>query len=133
MPDSNILLDFMIHRLKGVLANLVVYPENMRANLESSRGWCVPGPVVGPGEQGPEPGRGLPPDPAGRHAGLGGRAGHLKERVLADPEIGKYLSTAELEELFDLKHHLRHVDELFQEGFRRIDKSLGVTMIRASA
>ncbi len=43
--------------------------------------------------------------------------GTFKERVLADPEIGKYLSTAELEELFDLKHHLRHVDELFKRVF----------------
>ena len=45
------------------------------------------------------------------------QGGTFKERVLADPEIGKYLSTAELEELFDLKHHLRHVDELFQRVF----------------
>ncbi len=117
IPDSNILLDFMMHRLKGVLANLVVYPENMRANLESSRGL-----VFSQGLLLALVNQGLTRDGAYR---LTQRAamqvweegGTFKERVLADPEIGKYLSTAELEELFDLKHHLRHVDELFRRVF----------------
>ena len=117
IPDSNILLDFMMHRLKGVLANLVVYPENMRANLESSRGL-----VFSQGLLLALVNKGLTRDGAYR---LTQRAamqvweegGTFKERVLADPEIGKYLSTAELEELFDLKHHLRHVDELFRRVF----------------
>ena len=43
--------------------------------------------------------------------------GTFKERVLADPEIGKHLSQDELQKLFDLKHHLRHVDELFRRVF----------------
>jgi adenylosuccinate lyase len=42
--------------------------------------------------------------------------GTFRERVLADPEIGKHLSRGELEKLFDLKHHLRQVDELFRPG-----------------
>jgi adenylosuccinate lyase len=117
IPDSNILLDFMMHRLKGVLANLVVYPDNMKANLESSRGL-----VFSQGLLLALVNQGLTRDGAYR---LTQRAamqvweegGTFKERVLADPEIGKYLSTAELEELFDLKHHLRHVDELFRRVF----------------
>jgi adenylosuccinate lyase len=117
IPDSNILLDFMMHRLKGVLANLVVHPENMKKNLESSRGL-----VFSQGLLLALVHRGLTRDAAYR---LTQRAamqvweegGTFKERVLADPEIGKLLSGTELEELFDLKHHLRHVDELFRRVF----------------
>ncbi len=73
VPDSTILLDFMMPRLKGVLANLVVYPENMTDQPRVQPGAGVlPGAAPGPGEPGPDPGRGLPPDPADRHAGLGG-------------------------------------------------------------
>ena len=117
IPDSNILLDFMMHRLKGVLANLVVYPENMRANLESSRGL-----VFSQGLLLALVNQGLTRDGAYRLTQrvamqVWEEGGTFKERVLADPEIGKYLSRAELEELFDLKHHLRHVDELFRRVF----------------
>jgi len=117
IPDSNILLDFMIHRLKGVLANLMVYPENMLANLEASRGLVFSQSLLLALVN-----KGLSRDAAYR---LTQRAamqvweegGTFKERVLADPDIGQYLSPAELQELFDLKHHLRHVDELFRRVF----------------
>ncbi len=36
LPDSTILLDFMIHRLNGVLAGLQVYPENMKRNMSKT-------------------------------------------------------------------------------------------------
>ncbi len=117
IPDSNILLDFMIHRLKGVLHNLVVYPENMAANLEASRGLVFSQSLLLALVH-----KGLSRDEAYR---LTQRAamqvweegGTFRKRVLADPEIGKHLSQGELEELFDLKHHLRHVDELFRRVF----------------
>ena len=117
IPDSNILLDFMIHRLKGVLANLMVYPENMLANLEASRGLVFSQSLLLALVN-----KGLSRDAAYR---LTQRAamqvweegGTFKERVLADTDIGQHLFPAELQELFDLKHHLRHVDELFRRVF----------------
>jgi adenylosuccinate lyase len=117
IPDSNILLDFMIHRLKGVLKNLVVHPENMQANLESSRGL-----VFSQGLLLALVNKGLTRDAAYRLTQQAAMrvwegSGTFKERVLADPDIGKHLSQAELEQLFDLKHHLRHVDELFRRVF----------------
>jgi adenylosuccinate lyase len=33
-PDATITLDFALHRLRGVIENLVVYPENMRRNMD---------------------------------------------------------------------------------------------------
>jgi adenylosuccinate lyase len=117
IPDSNILLDFMIHRLKGVLTNLVVYPENLAANLADSRGLVFSQSLLLALVN-----QGLTRDEAYR---LTQRAamqvweqeGTFKERVLADPDIGKIISQAELEKLFDLKHHLRHVDAVFHRVF----------------
>jgi len=117
IPDSNIVLDFMIHRLKGVLTNLVVYPENMAANLADSRGLVFSQSLLLALVH-----RGLSRDEAYRLTQRAAmqvweQGGVFKERVLTDPDIGKILSKAELEELFDLKHHLRHVDELFRRVF----------------
>jgi adenylosuccinate lyase len=118
IPDSNILLDFMIHRLKGVLTNLVVYPDNMAANLADSRGLVFSqGLLLALVHQG------LSRDEAYR---LTQRAAMrvweegdtFREQVLADPDIGKILSQAELKKLFDLKHQLRHVDALFDRVFK---------------
>jgi adenylosuccinate lyase len=117
IPDSNIVLDFMIHRLKGVLTNLVVYPENMAKNLADSRGLVFSQSLLLALVH-----KGLSRDEAYRLTQRAAmqvweQGGAFKERVLADPDIGKILSREELEELFDPKHHLRHVDALFDRVF----------------
>ena len=117
IPDSNILLDFMIHRLKGVLTNLVVYPENLAANLADSRGLVFSQSLLLALVN-----QGLTRDEAYRLTQRAAmqvweQGGTFKERVLADPDIGKIISQAELEKLFDLKHHLRHVDAMFHRVF----------------
>lgn len=117
IPDSNIVLDFMIHRLKGVVANLVIYPENMAANLAASRGLVFSQSLLLALVR-----RGLSRDEAYRLTQRAAmqvweQGGTFRERVLADPDIAEILPRAELEELFDLKHHLRHVDALFQRVF----------------
>ena len=117
IPDSNILLDFMIHRLKGVLTNLVVYPENLAANLADSRGLVFSQSLLLALVN-----QGLTRDEAYRLTQRAAmqvweQGGTFKERVLADPDIGKIISQAELEKLFDLKHHLRHVDAVFHRVF----------------
>lgn len=38
LPDATELLDYMLNRLKGILENLVVYPENMMANIYKTKG-----------------------------------------------------------------------------------------------
>jgi adenylosuccinate lyase len=117
IPDSNILLDFMIHRLKGVLTNLVVYPENLAANLADSRGLVFSQSLLLALVH-----KGLSRDEAYRLTQRAAmqvweQGGTFPERVLADPDIGKIISQAELEKIFDLKHHLRHVDAVFQRVF----------------
>lgn len=117
IPDSNIVLDFMLHRLKGVLANLVVYPENMAANLADSRGLVFSQSLLLALVN-----KGLSRDEAYRLTQRAAmqvweQGGTFKERVLADLDIGKLLPPEELERLFDLKHHLRHLDALFARVF----------------
>jgi adenylosuccinate lyase len=116
-PDSNILADFMLHRLLGLLKNLLVYPQRMRANLEASRGLVFSQTVLLALVQ-----KGLTRDAAYRLVQrpamqVWEEGGTFQERVLSDPDIRKHLSHAELEELFDLNHHLRHVEALFQRVF----------------
>jgi adenylosuccinate lyase len=41
----------------------------------------------------------------------------FKELLLADAEIGRYLSPGEIEAVFDLGYHLKHVDEIFERVF----------------
>jgi adenylosuccinate lyase len=117
IPDSNILLDFMLHRLKNLLTNLVVYPENMAANLDASRGLVFSQSLLLALVQ-----KGLSRDAAYRLTQrlamqVWEEGGTFPERVKADADIGRYLSPAELEELFDLKHHLRRVGLLFERVF----------------
>jgi len=117
IPDSNILLDFMIHRLKGVLTNLVVYSQNLAANLADSRGLVFSQSLLLALVH-----QGLTRDEAYRLTQrvamqVWEQGGTFKERVLADPDIGRIISREELEKLFDLKHHLRHVDAVLQRVF----------------
>jgi adenylosuccinate lyase len=117
IPDSNILFDFMIHRLKGVLANLVVYPENMAANLADSKGLVFSQSLLLALVQ-----KGLSRDEAYRLTQrvamrVWEEGGDFPQRVAEDLEIGQHISQSELAKLFDRKHHLRHVDELFKRVF----------------
>ncbi|MEW6387366.1 MAG: adenylosuccinate lyase [Thermodesulfobacteriota bacterium] len=111
-PDSNILLDFMLHRLIRLLKNLQVYPENMAANLALSRGL-----VFSQGLLLALVRKGLSRDAAYRLVQrpamqVWEQGGDFAQLVKADPDIGRHLSGAELAELFDLSRHLRYRDTL---------------------
>ncbi|MBW1990577.1 MAG: adenylosuccinate lyase [Deltaproteobacteria bacterium] len=117
LPDSNILVDFMLARLTGLLRNLVVYPEQMQANLQLSRGLIFSQGVLLALVQ-----KGLSRDEAYRLVQRAAmqvweKGGDFAEVVARDEDIGKYLSQAELTRLFDLKYHLRHMADLFRRVF----------------
>ncbi len=116
-PDSNILVDFMLNRLTRLLKDLMVYPEQMQANLNLSRGLVFSQTLLLALVQ-----KGLTRDEAYRLVQRAAmqvweKGGDFAEVVKADADIGKHLTPAELGELFDLKHHLRHVQELFRRVF----------------
>jgi adenylosuccinate lyase len=115
-PDATIALDFMLARMTGVLENLVVRPERMRANLALSGGVVLSENVLLALVQ-----KGAIRHDAYRwvqraaHVSLAGEA-TFAEALAAEPEIRKRLSMHELERLLDPDRHLEHLDLLFRRG-----------------
>ncbi|MGE5851656.1 MAG: adenylosuccinate lyase [Deltaproteobacteria bacterium] len=117
-PDATIALDFMLRRMNYVLANLCVYPENMARNLAKTGGAVFSEKVLlGLVD------KGVARDVAYRmvqpHAlRVGKEGGDLKRELLADAEIRRYLSAQEIDDLWDIKHHLANIDVIFRRVFR---------------
>lgn len=117
LPDSSILADFMLHRLMNLLKNLLVYPQRMQENLETSRGLVFSQSLLLALVD-----KGLGRDAAYR---LVQRAAmqvweegeNFFDVVHRDPDIRRHLTDAELTELFDYRHHLRHVDAIYRRVF----------------
>lgn len=116
-PDSTILLDYMLNRLTGIIEKLTVYPENIQRNLAITGGLFNSQRVMLALTQ-----KGLSRNEAyelvQRNAmKVWEQGGHLKERLMADSEVMRYLTKDELEELFDLRFYVRHVDTIFKRVF----------------
>ncbi len=116
-PDSTILLDYMLARLTRVLDRLVVYPENMRRNLELTGGLLFSQQAMLALTQ-----KGLTREDAYRLVQSNAMAvwqegGQLKERLLRDPMVSAHLAPEEIDAVFDLDYHLKHVNTIFRKVF----------------
>jgi len=116
-PDSTIALDYMLTRLTGLIENLEVYPERMLANLNKSGGLFFSQQVLLA-----LTGKGLIRDQAYRLVQRNALKAwnedlSFKDLLKGDPDIGRHLSAQELEGLFDLGYHLKHVDTIFERVF----------------
>jgi adenylosuccinate lyase len=116
-PDATIVLDFMLRRMIYVLGNLCVYPENMKRNLEKSGGTVFSEKVLLALVD-----KGISRDIAyrmvQRHAlKVGREGGDLKEELLQDAEIRRYLAVQEIEKIWGVKHHLTNIDFIFRRVF----------------
>ncbi len=116
-PDATVHLDFALHRLAGVIEALVVYPANMLRTIESMGGLHnsqrVLLALVEKGES-REAAYTLVQRNAMR---TWKKEGDLLDLLKADPEVGARLSGSELEGLFDLGYHFKHVDTIFERVF----------------
>jgi adenylosuccinate lyase len=116
-PDSTVHLDFALARLAGIVAKLVIHPENMRKNLDRLGGLIHSQRVLlALTQKGMS--REAAYDAVQRSAmpawkGQGDFAGLLK----ADNEVSEFLTHQEIDNLFDLRYHTRHVDEIFRRVF----------------
>jgi adenylosuccinate lyase len=114
IPDSFLALDYMLDRFAWLVEGLVVRGEQMRRNLELSRGLYFSQRLLLALVE-----TGLSRDEAYRLVqGHAMRAWEeeldFPELVRADPEIGRRLDPAALDSIFDLGHYTRHVDTVFE-------------------
>ncbi|NOY64579.1 MAG: adenylosuccinate lyase [Nitrospirae bacterium] len=117
IPDSSILVDYMLNRLKNILSDLHVYPDRMLKNMEMSYGLYNSQRVLLALTD-----RGLTREEAyalvQRNAMKSWQEGRDFLTVLKeDRDIGKYLSNSELEKIFELKYYLRNIDFIYQRVF----------------
>jgi adenylosuccinate lyase len=116
-PDATVHLDFALVRLAGLIEDLVIYPERMRANLEKGGGLYASQRVLLALTQ-----KGAAREEAYRlvqrnaMAAWRGERG-FREGLAADPDVTARLSAEEIEACFDLGPHLAHVDEIFARVF----------------
>jgi len=116
-PDATVTLDFALARLTGVIEKLVIYPQAMQANLDRTRGLIHSQRVLLALTQ-----KGVSREAA--YALVQRNAMKVWEEgkdflaeLKADAEVRAALSEAEIAALFDLGHHLRHVDTIFARVF----------------
>ncbi|WP_439815317.1 adenylosuccinate lyase [Zavarzinia sp. CC-PAN008] len=116
-PDATIHLDFALMRLTGLMEGLVVYPDQMKRNLDKLGGVVHSQRVLLALTQ-----AGVSREDAymlvQKHAHATWRdGGDFLERLAGDAKVTTALSRAQLEELFDLGYHLKHVDTIFRRVF----------------
>ena len=116
-PDATIALDFALHRMAGVVENLLVYPENMQANLDQLGGLVHSQQVLLALTQ-----KGVSRENAyvyvQRNAmKIWAEGGSYLDNLKADADVSAHLSNQELDSLFDLNQHFQHVDTIFKRVF----------------
>ncbi len=116
-PDATVTLDFALARLTGVIDKLIVYPENMQKNLDRLGGLIHSQRVLLALTQ-KSVSREDSYSYVQRNAMPVWRGeGDFLTLLKADKDVKERLSDAELEELFDLGYHLKHVDTIFRRVF----------------
>jgi adenylosuccinate lyase len=118
LPDSFIALDHMLRRFTRIVAGMVVYPDRMRENLQRSRGVVFSGTVLLELAR-----RGVSREQAYEWVQRNAmRSFHeqidFKRLLVADPDVMRVLSAAEIERAFDLEEQLRNVDVVFERVFQ---------------
>ena len=117
IPDSSILVDYMLHRLKGILEGLHVYPKRMKENMAKSYGLYTSQRVL----------LALLDKNLDREKAYSivqrdamkswEEESDFKKILLKDKEVKKYLTAKEIGEIFDLKYYLKNVDYIFKRVF----------------
>jgi len=113
VPDSCILLDYMISLTSSVLDKLLVYPENMKRNIDLTHGLVFSQPVLLALTT-----RGMKREDAYRLVQKNAMdvwqsKQDFRTLLESDPEVKKVLTKVELDEAFDATKSLRHVDYIF--------------------
>jgi len=117
LPDSTILVDYMLARIADVIRNLVVYPENMRRNLALTGGLVYSQrlllALIEKGAQRKESYEAVQRNAMASWSG----DGDLLSLVSKDPFITKHLTAREIKDCFNPKYYLRHIDQIYRRVF----------------
>jgi len=116
-PDATVTLDFALHRLAGLIEQLVVYPEHMDENLNQLGGLVFSQRVLLALTQ-----AGMSREDAysavQRNAmKVWQEKANFLEELKADADVTKHLNAGALEALFDMGYHTKHVDTIFARVF----------------
>jgi len=114
LPDSSILLDYILYKFNALVENLVVYPENMQVNIEKSKEVFFSQVLMLQLIK-----KGLTRDSAYRAVqkitqSVLAENKSFKELVMSDEFIRKYLSEEEIEECFDIKYFVRNIPKIYK-------------------
>jgi adenylosuccinate lyase len=116
LPDSAILLDYMLVKFQGVIEELVVNEDNMKLNLEKTLGLTFSQRLMLALVE-----KGLRREEAYELAQRNAMTAWEKKTdyrklVTADQEISKYLSEEEMERIFDWQAYLKNIDQIFKRN-----------------
>ena len=114
LPDSTILLDYILDLFIKVADGLVVNKEKMMENLEANLGLVFSQRVMLSIVE-----KGVPRDTVYRWVQEGAMKAwdekiQFKKIIMGNPEIREYLSEKEIEDIFDFSYHTKHVDTIFK-------------------
>ena len=117
LPDSTILLDYMLHKTTEIVANMKVFPERMVRNLNATLGLVFSGQVLQDLVE-----HGAPREDAykwvqGHAMAAWEKETSFKDRIAGDANIRKFLDQQALDHAFDLHRQLRAVDAIFRRVF----------------
>jgi adenylosuccinate lyase len=116
-PDATVTLDFALNRLASLIDKLVIYPDNMAANLDRLGGLVHSQRVLIALTN-----KGVSREDAyrlvQRNAMQAWRGkGDFLTLLKADKDVLAHMSAQEIEQNFDLSHHMKHVDTIFKRVF----------------
>lgn len=117
IPDSNILIDYMLQKFTNLITNLNIYPEHMKQNLEKTKGLIFSQKIMLELTK-----RGLSREEAYeivQSISMQVWQGQtdFKALLLENAEVGQYLTKLEIEECFDYQTYLRNIDIIFTRVF----------------
>ncbi len=115
LPDACILTHFMLVEITDLVKHLLVYPENMKRNMNVYGGVVFSQQVLLALVA-----KGINREDAYRivqscaHEAWNTPGGNFRDRIAKDPQVTSKLTPDEIEACFDPQHHLKHMDEIYQ-------------------
>ncbi|HYG99942.1 MAG TPA: adenylosuccinate lyase [Terriglobales bacterium] len=133
LPDSTILVDYLLAKTANLVDSMFVYPQRMLANLESTGGLVFSGQLLLDLVE-----SGILREDAyrmvQRHAMRAWKEGlNFREQIFADPEITSRVSREKLDHAFSLDRQLRNVDKIFRRVFGKAARNSGTRNVKTRA